>query len=42
MMEKKKYYYQIEFPDETIDSRDDDEYFDAQVGDIIGDEYWKK
>ena len=26
---KKKYYYQIEFPDETIDSRDD-EYFDSE------------
>ena len=26
----KKYYYQIEFPDETLDSRDTDEYFDSE------------
>lgn len=30
MAKKKKYYYVIEFPDETLDSRDTDEYFDSE------------
>lgn len=30
-MAKKRYYYEIHFPDgEVIDSRDDDEFFDSE------------